>query len=253
MDRLKVNDEKKTLAGIFIAAVLSRLLILAVSVMALRLSGNSKSLYEIFSTPGDVPHYLYLAEHWYQSAGEKANLIVFFPLMPMLIAVFRVILRSYLISGLVISYLSFGIASCYFYKLLRIDYDEERSYDGLLAMFMAVFGVFFLSAHTESLFIMLVAMVLYYMRKKNWILSGAIGFFAALTKTQGMLLFIPVVYCIVVDTIRNRSFDKKALSALLILLGYFGYLLINKIYGGSFFKFVEYQAAAPWYNSSTWR
>ena len=40
---------------------------------------------ERFTVAGDAPHYLYLAEHFYATAGEKINLIVFYPLYPFLV------------------------------------------------------------------------------------------------------------------------------------------------------------------------
>ena len=37
-----------------------------------------------FTTAGDAPHYLFLATEGYQATGEQANLIVFYPLYPLL-------------------------------------------------------------------------------------------------------------------------------------------------------------------------
>ena len=239
---------------VFFIALLSRLFIFAAALIAYRLSGGDRTLTEIFTagTAGDAPHYMYIAEHWYTNVGEKANLIVFYPLYPMLIALFRVFLRSYALSGIVISYLSFSVAACYLYKLLRLDYDSEKTAYGMAGFFAGLFGIFFISAHTESLFVMLVAMALYYTRQRNWLAVGILGFFAALSKTQGVLLFLPAAYEIIVDAIKNKNFSKKSLFVLLIPLGFFSYLLLNYIVAGDFFKFVEYQAAAPWYNTSKW-
>ena len=252
-ERLKnISGENRGAIKVFFAAIISRLVLFVLAFAGLRLLGNSRLLSEIFPQSGDVPHYLYLAEHWYASSGEKANLLVFYPFFPICIAFFRLFFRSYIISAIIISYLSFGIAAAYFYKLLKLDYDDEKTAYGLVGLFAAVFGVFFISAHTESLFLMLTAMALYYIRKKNWLATGIIGFCAALTKTQGVLLFLPAVYEILVDAIREKKFCKKSLFTLLVPLGFLCYLLLNYIYGGSFFKFVEYEAAAPWYNTSKW-
>ena len=244
--------ESAAITIVFIAAIASRLLMFWAAYMTAKHTGMSKGLYEYLSGAGDVPHYVEIASGWYQSSGETANNIVFFPLMPMLMKLFHVIFRDYVIAGIFVSHVSFGIASCYFYKLLKLDYDDEKTADGMLAMFMGVFGIFYISAHTESLFIMLVAMGLYYMRKENWLAAGIIGFFAALSKTQGMLLFIPVVYEIVIKSIKKKNFDIKSLFAILIPMGYLMYLILNKAVAGEYFKFIEYQANAPWYNQATW-
>lgn len=248
----KNKIELKKMGIVFTAAVLGRLLLFFVTYSLAKNMGMGKSLYDQLAGAGDVEHYIYIAQHWYQSTGEKANLIVFFPLMPMLMAVLRLIFRDYLISGLFISYVSFGIGACYFYKLLKLDYGDEKTAGGLLALFMGVFSIFFNSAHTESLFVMLTAMCLYYMRKRNFVAAGIIGFFAALSKTQGMLLFIPVVYEIVIISVKEKRFNPRMLASVLIPMGYVLYLCLNKAVAGSFTSFIEYQAAAPWYNSSTW-
>lgn len=252
MTEIKVNDGKKTMLKVFSVAVLSRLVLFLLSFLTLRLSGNGRSIFAMFSESGDVPHYLYIAENWYASSGDKANLIVFYPLYPVLIALFRVVFRSYLLSGIIVSYLSFGVASCYFYKLLKNDYDDKKTSEGMLSFFMASFGVFFISAHTESLFVMLIAMGLYYIREKNWIVAGIVGFFASLTRTQGVLLFLPLAYEAFVEISKTKKFNKSILFALLIPFGYVCYLLLNKAVTGDFLKFLEYQAAAPWYNTSKW-
>lgn len=249
--KVKANDHQAMLT-VFFAAVLSRLLLLMVCAIALKATNNTKPFSEIFGKAGDVPHYIYLAQNWYQSSGEQAKLIVFYPLLPMLMAVFRIVFRSYLVSAIVISYLSFGIAACYLYKLLKLSFDDEKTADGLLAMLVGAFGIFFISGHTESLFLMLSAMGLYYAVRRNWIVCGVIGFLAGLEKTQGMLLVVPAVYEAVMQIIETKKFDKKMLFVLLIPMGFACYLILNKVVAGEFFKFMEYQKAAPWYNTATW-
>ena len=246
------NGEAAAMAIVFIAAIAGRLLMFLTAYMTAKHTGMAKGLYEYLAGAGDVPHYVEIASGWYQSSGETANNIVFFPLMPMLMKLFHVIFRDYVIAGIFVSYVSFGIMSCFFYKLLKLDYDDEKTAGGMLAMFMGVFGIFYISAHTESLFIMLIAMGLYYMRKKNWLAAGVVGFFASLSRTQGMVLFIPVVYEIVIKSIKEKKFDIKSLFAILIPMGYLVYLILNKAIAGDYFKFIEYQADAPWYNEATW-
>lgn len=247
-----LREENRTALKVFLTAVASRLIIFALAYAGLRMLGSHPTFTKMFAESGDVPHYLYIAEHWYASSGEKANLIVFYPFFPICIALFRLIFRSYILSAIIISYIAFGAASAYFYKLLKLDYDDEKTAYGLVGLFAAVFGVFFISAHTESLFLMLVAMGLYYIRKRNWAAAGIIGFCAALTKTQGVLLFLPAAYEVIVGALREKRFSKKSLLTLLIPLGFASYLLLNYFIAGDCFKFVEYEAAAPWYNNSKW-
>ena len=246
------NEDIKIFAIVFFAGILSRLLLFGAGVLLIRLFGDNKLDLEYLAQFSDAPHYLEIAKNGYAAVGENANKIVFYPLFPMLIRILSTFIRSYEITGLVISYAAFGVASAYMYKLMRIDYDAEKSLDALLLLFMAPYGMFFGSIHTESLFLMLSVMTVYYARKENWLAAGIVGFFAALSKTQGMLLVVPVVYELIICCTRDKRFNLKGLFSLLIPMGFVVYLCINKAVQGDFFAFMEHQAAPPWYNSAKW-
>jgi hypothetical protein len=64
----------------------------------------SDALQARFTTAGDIPHYLYLAEHGFQSSGEKADLIVFYPLYPAVIWLVKLFCGSCVTAGLLISW-----------------------------------------------------------------------------------------------------------------------------------------------------
>ena len=246
------KEDIKIFAIVFFAGILSRLLLFGAGVLLLKLFGDNKVNLEYLAQFSDAPHYMEIAKNGYTAVGEHANKIVFYPLFPILLRIFSTFIGSYPITGLVISYAAFGVASAYMYKLMRIDYDTEKSLDALLLLFMAPYGMFFCSIHTESLFVMLSVMTVYYARKENWLAAGIVGFFAALSKTQGMLLVVPVVYEVIICCTRDKRFNLKSLFSLLIPLGFVVYLCINKAVQGDFFAFMEHQAAAPWYNSAKW-
>lgn len=252
MDLKQKDNSLKIFSAVFLAGVLSRLLLLLAGVVILKITGSDIKLLDGFAASGDAPHYLEIAKNGYASVGETANNIVFYPLYPILIKMLGVVFRSYPFTGLIISYACFGIASAYMYKLMRLDYDLEKSADALLLMFIAPYGMFFMSIHTESLFLMLSIMVIYYSRKESWLIAGILGFFAALTKSQGVLLLVPVAYEIILESVRDKKFRLNGLYALLIPLGFIMYLVLNKAVHGGFFAFVAHQAAAPWYNSAKW-
>lgn len=257
MIQLTKQPTLKKHGQIFCGAAASRLLLLLLGFIMLKITNNSRSLAAIFSTASDTPHYLYLAENWYATTGDKANLLVFYPLYPLLIKIVHFFVRNYTFAGLLISYICFGVASCYLYDLLRLDYDKPRSIDGLMAFWLFPFGFFYMAVFTESLFVMLTVMALYYTRKHNWLAVGITGLLAAATRTQGILVLVPAVIEIIYAARerflqKEKWFSPSMLYILLIPVGYLSYLILNKIYGGSFTKFLEYQSAAPWYNSAQW-
>lgn len=250
---LKIKDNSlKIFWIIFAAGVLSRIVLLLAGLAVLKIFGTDVNLMDSLADMGDAVHYIYIAENGYAATGDAANKIVFFPLMPYMMKFLNIIFRNYTLTGLVISYACFGFAAAYLYKLMRLDYSEGKAMDALMLLFIAPYGMFFISVHTESLFLMLSVMTLYYARKENWIAAGIAGFFASLTKSQGMLLVVPAVYEAIICCVRDKKFKKKTLFTLIIPVGFLIYLCINKALQGDWFAFVQHQSVAPWYNSATW-
>lgn len=210
-------------------------------------------LENIFLKSGDSPHYLHLAEHGYSAIGEKANLIVFYPLYPLLIKIFTFLFRSYFVSAIIVSNLSFGLASCVFYELLRLDYSDKKAASGLLLMFLAPFSMFYSAVFTESVFLLTTVLCLYFMRIKKTFLMGLFGFLACLSRTQGIILFVCAMIPLASDYIKTKKINfKELLGALIIPLGFVVYLSMNKILFGNWFQYLQFQAAEPWYNKAQW-
>lgn len=202
-------------------------------------------------TSTDAIHYLYLAEHGYQSSGEKANLIVFYPLYPLLIWLFKLILGSYVAAGLFVSWACWGGACVSMLELAAHRYDRPRA--ALAASLLALypFSFFSMGVFTESVFLLLSAQCLLRIEKRQWLAVGLLGCLAALCRTQGVLLILPAVYVWLLAR-KNKKLDLKSLYLLLIPVGFGGYLLLNKIVAGHWTAYVAYQKAPPWYQSARW-
>lgn len=214
---------------------------------------------------GDVPHYLRIAEQGYSVGDEFENLIVFYPLFPMLIRGLTPVLRDGFISGMVISNISAVIGTCYFYKLVRLDYPKSVARDTVAFFLLYPFAFFMSFCYTESLFLMLCLICVYYARRGSWIVCGVTGLLAALCRTQGVVLFGVAAYeyillhrgqtpCNTCAKVKLKMFFKnlspRGLCLLLIPAGYGIYLGLNKYLFGDWFKFLEFQKAAPWYQEA---
>ncbi len=210
-------------------------------------------LREIFIKSGDSPHYLYLAENGYTATGDQAKLIVFYPLYPLLIRIFRFFLQDYVTAALWVSNLSYMAAACVFYELLRLDFDKKQAASGVALMVLAPFSMFYSAIFTESIFILTTVLCLYFMRTKKPFLMGIMGFLACLSRTQGVILFVCALIPTMQDLFRHKKCNKKEIiGALIISLGFFCYLLLNRILFGNWFQYLEFQAAEPWYNTAQW-
>ncbi len=245
-------------AALPIGAVAARWLMCFMALILLRLTGMTEAfadkLYRLFINAADAPLYLTIAKEGYVAAGDNAKLIVFFPLYPLLIKLLTFIVRDGFAASLIISSTCLGVAGTYLYRLLRVEYKDRAVWGMLLFLFVPM-GQFFVMGFTESLFMMLSVMTVYYARKRNFLAASIAGFFGALTRSFGILLIVPLIY----EYLCGREKDDTAPAvrwdlacSLLIPLGFFIYLCINKAVQGDWFAFLSHQSAPPWWNTPAW-
>ena len=136
----------------------------------------------------DAVHYLDIATQGYHGTD-----MAFFPLYPLLIRIVGALAGNHLIAGLLISNASFFFGLLYLYKLLEHEYDRAVARRAIFYVSIFPTAVYFAAVYTESLFFMLTVASFYYMRERMWWVAGALGFFAALTRVEGVLLVVPFV------------------------------------------------------------
>lgn len=247
---------------LFLLAIILHTLIVIVAFQAYRAQNPEEGyelIYERMTTAGDAPHYLYLAQEGYQSEGEKANLIVFYPLYPFLMRVLAkvLLLGNYELAGILISQIGTGIATIFLYRLVRLDYEENRAVEAVLLFLTYPFMMFTMGIFTEGLFLVLVTAALYCIRKHQWGWTGFLGLAAALCRAQGILLLAPALYELIgwqrsKGTGWKKCLDRGQLALALIPMGFIFYLFLNLFLQGDCFAFYRHQSAPPWYQSTQW-
>ena len=204
--------------------------------------------------PGDATRYIDVAQHGYVTQGENAINLVFYPLYPLLMRWLGWLTFSLPLAGVIISHVGYGVASVLLYELILLDGEKRNAWDGALLMALYPFSMFALGVFTEGLFLALSIGCLYALRKRDFLAAGIVGFLAALTRTQGMLLFFPAVYEWV--TLRfgpkKEKFRWRDGFLLLIPAGFGVYLGINAMLWGDCFQFLKFEAGEPWYQSTQW-
>ena len=136
----------------------------------------------------DAVHYIDIATQGYQGTD-----MAFFPLYPLLIRWVGALAGNHLVAGLLISNASFFFGLLFLYKLLEHEFDRSVARRGIFYVSIFPTSVFFSAVYTESLFFMLTVASFYYMRERRWWFAGVLGFFAALTRVEGVLLTVPFV------------------------------------------------------------
>lgn len=252
-----LSDNFRLILGIATTVIASRILIILMGSLAIILLTNRVenivNLFEFRWYKADSPLYINIAQNWYVNQGDDKFLIVFYPLYPILIRMVNFLIHNYLISGIVVSNLSLIVACVYLYKLVEIDFTKQVAMNTVKFLLIFPFSFFLGLIFSDSLFIALSIMVFYYMRKKNWLLTGLFGGLASLTRNFGILLLVPVAIEYLVETqfiqrLKERNWKQilsdlaqRGSNLLLIPLGQFIYLLINKLITGNWFTFLTYQ------------
>ncbi len=255
--KIKIPGNLQLFLSIAMIALTSRMIIYFIGYLyTLLVLNQQQDLFASFVSlwfKWDSEHYLEIAQNGYRSVGDKAHIICFYPLYPSFIRLFARITGNYLWAAVMVSNLALITAGYYLYQLTRLDFDEDTSHRAVKYMLIYPFSFFLGLPYTESLFLALTLMTLYYLRKKEWLIAGTCGCLAALTKNQGVLLLIPagIEYLLSnnpVATFRQqnypaafKSFFIRGLALLLIPMGILVYLFINKMILGDWFGFLEYQ------------
>ncbi|MBP1586787.1 MAG: hypothetical protein ILO53_00085 [Clostridia bacterium] len=246
--------------------------LLAVELLRIvNVGGTGFSHFEKLWSSLDSRHYLYIAEFGYTADTPDADIgrvveIVFFPLFPAIVSVLGRIIGSFFIAGLIVSYVSFGFAMYFLFRLVAEEYGRISGYAAIVAIMILPGSFFFVAPMTESLFLAFTFGAVYFIKKERWLAAAVMGFFSALTRNLGVLVAAIYVYELLLklpETVRRcragaettrkaiPRFIIRLLFAVLIPAGTLVYLLINhRIYGNAF-AFMEYEKS-NWNQSLGW-
>jgi len=253
------NITSKECFKVFGISLSFRILIILISILVFAIFINEGDAINNW-IKWDSIHYIRIS-NGYTSYIENGKYItlVFLPLYSLFIKLFSIIFNSS-ISGLIVSSLSFSLASVYIYKLVSMDYGKKTAKITLLLVNFFPFAFFFSGIMSESMFLLTSTMTLYYIRKHNWLLAGLFGLLCALSRTIGAFIIIPAIVELIEEyqllkNIRNykfiiKTFFTKTLPLFLIPLGFGIYLFINYYITGDWFYFLKMQKEI-WFQSYT--
>ncbi|OIP25059.1 hypothetical protein AUK11_01285 [bacterium CG2_30_37_16] len=182
----------------------------------------------------DTRAYKTIAEFGYTSPNDPEDyqkfLSHFPPLYPILIkAVSSVTPLSLVGSGILISLICALIASIYLFKLVKKEFDEKRAYIATFLFILYPISYFTGTIYTEGLFLMLVIMFFYYVRKEKYLVASVLAGLAILTRTSGIVL-LPVIFYLFFS--KKVELRNKMNLIIFPVIGLFIYLMINLYYFG---------------------
>ena len=171
----------------------------------------------------DTNWYMKIAQGGY---SENDGSTAFFPLYPLLVNSFGLILGDNLLAALLVSNVAFLGALVLFYKLAAGYFEAGIVQRSLLYMVLFPTSFFFFAGYSESLFLLLVLASLFAAKRKRWLLTALFGSLAALTRLQGVLMILPLYYMWWRQTGHRRWVHSLTLT--LIPLSTLGFLIFSR-------------------------
>jgi len=196
----------------------------------------------------DTMFYWHIAREGYPALPADGGWVyhaAFFPLFPSMMRGLSELLlgaEPYL-CGVFLAQLFLVGAVVYLDKLVRLDHDE-RFAELVIVCLMAYPGTHFLSCvYPESLALFLAVFGVYCVRTGKWFVAGLACMLAALTRSSGVVMCVPVLYELVRGVPgRWQLFTPRLLIFALPLAALAFWLAMNQAMFGDALYFVHVQA-----------
>jgi len=226
-----------------VTVIVTRVAILVVAIAAAYFAGRHGGwlhgpLRDLLITPWtrkDAGWFVAIAQEGYAPRAVRA---AFFPLYPLLIRAASVLtLGSYWVAGIVASLACYAGAMLLLFRLTSRETTPRTAADTVLLISVFPTAFVFSAVYSESLFLLCIVAVFLCARSQRWALAGIAASLATLTRSSGLILFVPVLLFYGEQqgwTLRRPALswprDARLLWLLLVpagLAAYMGYLWIE--------------------------
>lgn len=168
----------------------------------------------------DAGWYMQIAKTGYSFFAGQQSSTAFFPLYPILMRALHVFVpgssdASYILSGMIVANGSLLVGLYLLAKLVQLDFGHRVASRTVLMVLIFPSTLFFSAVYTESLFLATTVASFYCARLNRWWLAGALAGCAALTRSPGVLLGLPLL----IEYLAQRKFRVREIRADVIGLG----------------------------------
>jgi Gpi18-like mannosyltransferase len=215
------DQHREMLSDAAVAFVISRAIFYTVAIIAIfaipEYTGTDYTPREFETHPlidaslrWDTGWYIDIARDGYEWTGAGEESVAFFPLFPMLLkAALLIIPGSFLyLFAVLLNHAIFFVALLPVWLYAHRFGGRPVAQRTLLLLCLFPTGFFFNAVYTESLFLLLSAVALLALHRLNFVLAGAIGFLASLTRPAGVLLSLPFL----IQLWRTRTDDLRQMT-----------------------------------------
>ena len=128
-------------------------------------------------------------------AGNDGT-VAFFPLYPLMVRWVGIVFDNNLVvAGIVVSLACYFTAVYLLYRLVEARFGGKIAYRTCLYLSIFPTAFFWQAVYSESTFLMLSAACILWSTEGRWKLAGLAGLAAALTRSAGFLLIVPMAIC----------------------------------------------------------
>ena len=198
----------------------------------------------------DAFWYLAIAAHGY---GAHDGSTVYYPLYPLLIKALTPLAGgNAMLAALLVSNLCFAALLVVLYTFVAERHGAAAARRTLLLLCVFPTASFLLGAYTESLFLLLAAGCLLCADRERFLPAGLLGLLAALTRIQGVVLALPLLWLTLEGWRSGRRAWRPWLAAMLPPLGSVLFMLYVRLFvhGGfvtsAFADHWHYAFNPPW-------
>ncbi|HMA47091.1 MAG TPA: hypothetical protein VKP11_07830 [Frankiaceae bacterium] len=165
----------------------------------------------------DVDLFTKVARFGYLSPAYPDRTEVDFPGMPIAIRLAHLLLRDWVVSGLVVSLVAGAAASAALWRLSADEVGRARAPVAVLALVLFPYAVFLFAGYSEALFLAFATGAWLAARRQRWWPAGLLGAGAAATRLLGIPLCLALAVEYVVSRRRAdlRLVDRQAPALLL--------------------------------------
>jgi len=146
------------------------------------------TLIDVFASRWDTGFYTTIADQGYRIQGVQFPSVAFFPLMPVLIRLVRLLTGDTLLAGLLVANSALLAAVMLLHLLVALDHDQPTADRAVWYLLIFPASFFGSAVYSESLFLLLGIASLYLARKSRWWAAGVVSILGAMTRFVGVLL-----------------------------------------------------------------
>ena len=178
----------------------------------------------------DGNHYLSIARNGYYEFENG-----FFPLYPLAIrAVANLSGLPFLLSGLLVTYISFILFLKLLHNILRLDFTDQASNQVILWIIGFPVAFYLIAVYNDALYLFLTVGCFYAVRKNKWWLGGVLGWLAAFARFPGIAIFPALL----VEWWNGKRRIRDLIPVFFIPLSTLSYFIYLHIWEGNWNLFV---------------